>query len=946
MAGPEKITGWKLHPDTSKEFFAVHGRWGAAATLKRLCRERIDHVASEGEPPDIWRSVDSSDEVTVSRLFLKGRGSSKPLAEDATRVIRVLVGQQKLPAPISAARWHDLETRRRLEIASESSPSTDLPTRHYAPLTLVLDRDGDHRERLISEESYSDLAELLRQTSDFPALVILGPSGAGKTTILKGLEKEATSLDLWPLLASLREYEVKLSSERLTDPMEWLEERWNSTPGRIGPSLSQRLREGRVLLLLDAVNEIRGANAVQTGIGIWGQFLRQVLLRYPGNRAVLTCRQLEYTDPLPLGGIYVPTFRVQPLAPEVVTAFVKEARPDIAPELVRAFERDRRLLSFYRNPYFLTILLGSATDVRQISSGGAQLFSRYVWSLLREELPKSPAFFAHPLFSTHDRARINLSGSLTKPTALPDEGYFVPFLTDLAFQTQEALHGDTPFVHSTARGIRALAKDQPPEAVDKAVEAACALSILEKDLEDGSVRFYHELLREFFAARRMAEHFDPTRWRERPLNQEEPSVPAGAEDERLGPMPSTGWEETTIMAAGLASDQATFVEKVFQHNTILAARCVASDEVSVPEALSSEIQRALVDQMRDPKVDLRARFQAGLLVTDLTKLGFQWKGEGNPILLPPLSIIPDGDYWLGGEAESAKGLRHHANTLTLPLHKVHVASFAVSAFPVTNAEFALFIRDGGYENEALWEGEEAKQWRLGETSAEGNHWQERVNREIDREWGPEYLRQEIGRRWSFVEAQERIARLDWPATQFEAWLREKFPSGIRLTAPNQWDNAEFTTPSQPVADISWFEANAYCRWLSIRSGLPYRLLSELEYEAASGGLERRTFSYGSKFDPTKCNVFATRIWRPSPVGLFSNATPEGVYDLTGNVWTWTSSIDVPTDDSAMRERRMVTRGGSYDTAEEFSASICRDSNHPGYRDRYIGLRLALDIHAS
>lgn len=188
----------------------------------------------------------------------------------------------------------------------------------------------------------------------------------------------------------------------------------------------------------------------------------------------------------------------------------------------------------------------------------------------------------------------------------------------------------------------------------------------------------------------------------------------------------------------------------------------------------------------------------------------------------------------------------------------------------------------------------------------------------------------------------RIDRLGWSDTEFEAWLERRFPSGLRRTCPEKWREAEFDAPLQPVVGVSWFEASAYCRWLSATSSRSYRLPIEQEYEAASAGRERCAYAYGSSFDPKACNVFATRIWHPTPIGLFRQGTPEGIYDLTGNAWSWTSSMDPPSKDRPHDARRMVARGGSYDTSAEFARTFCRDSNHPGYRDPCVGFRLAQD----
>ena len=115
--------------------------------------------------------------------------------------------------------------------------------------------------------------------------------------------------------------------------------------------------------------------------------------------------------------------------------------------------------------------------------------------------------------------------------------------------------------------------------------------------------------------------------------------------------------------------------------------------------------------------------------------------------------------------------------------------------------------------------------------------------------------------------------------------------------PRFWDDPDFNNPAQPVVGVCWYEARAYCAWLSAQfSPLPageglgvraaFRLPTEAEWEAAARGLGKgRTFAYRGKFDAARCNTFESHIRRTTPVGVFPGGeTPEGVVDLCGNVW--------------------------------------------------------------
>ena len=145
-----------------------------------------------------------------------------------------------------------------------------------------------------------------------------------------------------------------------------------------------------------------------------------------------------------------------------------------------------------------------------------------------------------------------------------------------------------------------------------------------------------------------------------------------------------------------------------------------------------------------------------------------------------------------------------------------------------------------------------------------------------------------------------------------------YPPG-RQTQPSEWNNDAFNNPAQPVVGICWYEARAYCAWLSAQTGQSFRLPTEAEWEAAARGGAGRRYAYGDDFDATRCNTFETHIRRTTPIGVFPGGeTPEGLVDMTGNTWDWTGSLYRPypyeaTDgrEDPTVEGRRVLRGGSF-----------------------------------
>jgi len=118
-------------------------------------------------------------------------------------------------------------------------------------------------------------------------------------------------------------------------------------------------------------------------------------------------------------------------------------------------------------------------------------------------------------------------------------------------------------------------------------------------------------------------------------------------------------------------------------------------------------------------------------------------------------------------------------------------------------------------------------------------------------------------------------------------------------AGSKWRKGAATHPAE---GLSWADAVAYCRWLSVASGRIYRLPDEREWEKAARGLQGRKWPWGDDDDASRANVREAGRRETSAVGAFaSGASPEGLLDLVGNVREWTNT---------WADGR-VLRGGSY-----------------------------------
>jgi formylglycine-generating enzyme required for sulfatase activity len=315
-------------------------------------------------------------------------------------------------------------------------------------------------------------------------------------------------------------------------------------------------------------------------------------------------------------------------------------------------------------------------------------------------------------------------------------------------------------------------------------------------------------------------------------------------------------------------------------------------------------------------------------------------------LLSPLAAIDGGVYTLGSDERLYEDEG--------PAHPVEIAPFAIGRFPVvTNAEWALFMQAGGYDNECWWVTEEDQAWRRGESTAQGSKRQWREDRKtLQNKFDQIRIWHREGRITSKqADDWEQIARMS--DDEFEAQLEEWYPPG-RQTAPRLWSDDAYNNPDQPVVGVSWYEARAYCAWLSAQANRTFRLPTEAEWETAARGSEGRRFAYGNDFDAARCNTFETHVRRTTPLGVFPGGeTPDtGLVDMTGIVWEWTSSLNQPypydlkdgRENPITGDARRVVRGGSWNNNQDNARAAYRNHNNPDNRNNNVGFRLVCSAH--
>ncbi|MFM7584039.1 MAG: SUMF1/EgtB/PvdO family nonheme iron enzyme, partial [Caldilinea sp.] len=133
----------------------------------------------------------------------------------------------------------------------------------------------------------------------------------------------------------------------------------------------------------------------------------------------------------------------------------------------------------------------------------------------------------------------------------------------------------------------------------------------------------------------------------------------------------------------------------------------------------------------------------------------------------------------------------------------------------------------------------------------------------------------------FVDAGGYATERYWSA---EGWRARK---DNKWNAPRCLDDADFNTDDQPVVCVSWYEAEAYTRWLSEETGERYRLPTEAEWEKAARGTDGRTYPWGNAPPDGTLLIYNQNTWGPSPAGSYpAGASPYGALDMAGNVGEW------------------------------------------------------------
>jgi len=387
--------------------------------------------------------------------------------------------------------------------------------------------------------------------------------------------------------------------------------------------------------------------------------------------------------------------------------------------------------------------------------------------------------------------------------------------------------------------------------------------------------FPHRTFQEYLAACYLTDHdypdrvaelarADPGRWREVVLL-------AGAKAAR-----GTSFAVWSLVDALCYQDLAIEVEQNEDDawGALLAGQALmeSADLEWVSERNQVKVQRVQAHLVRVLEAGQLPAVERAAAGRALASLGDPRSGVGvDPATGLPDVVwcdVPAGSFLMGSD----KGRDPKAYDDELPQHEVTLVAFSISRYPVTNAQYAAFVEDGGY----------TEKWR--------------------RCWT------ESGWRWKKDRA-----------------------------GPKTYGGV-FNLRNHPVVGVTWYEAVAFCRWLTeqlhqsgeLRADEEITLPTESQWEKAARGVDGRIYPWGDDPDPNRANYGETGIGTTSAVGCFpGGASPYGVEDLSGNVWEWCRTKwerdyeGYRDDNDPGGEALRVLRGGSFYRYQGSVRCACR-----------------------
>jgi formylglycine-generating enzyme required for sulfatase activity len=220
---------------------------------------------------------------------------------------------------------------------------------------------------------------------------------------------------------------------------------------------------------------------------------------------------------------------------------------------------------------------------------------------------------------------------------------------------------------------------------------------------------------------------------------------------------------------------------------------------------------------------------------------------------------------------------------------------------------------------------------------------------------------------------EKLIKDEFSEEQFRSWIEKEYPahpvfvksfkiSKYPVTNGCYREFCEATKhpfaislikgfpDSHPVWGVTIEDVNSFVSYLANKTGVPFRLPLETEWEYAARGPSRLEYPYGNVFNPSSANTIETGIHTTTPVYKYEDSpSPFGLVDMAGNVEEWVFDCYKPYPEGFLVEDNLiealgnhyhVLRGGFFLGGGDLSRCARRHGPFPSEEYQYIGFRLA------
>lgn len=576
----------------------------------------------------------------------------------------------------------------------------DLETIFVEPSVIVEKEVGEDFDQLATESESLIFAKLLKSQQ---RVVVLGAPGAGKSVLLKyvaivlaqgstvasrHLDVDA-EIDWFPIVLPLAAYAAALQEQPDLSLSEYLPRYFHSREfgdlADLANLFRQELQAGRCVAMFDGLDEISTVGQRLEVV----ERIHGLVRRFPHNSYIVASRIVGY-ERAPLGRPFG-RLTLAPLAwPQIRKLVQRWCQVEIgdsgevdqlSDELLNIIEREEYLSSLATNPLLLTILIHTYLRGRYLPERRGELY-RVATAALTETWGLGRSISGRPVLTYLD-------------DQLLDERRIVELLGPVAFWMHEAHAGGLVSRHELVRWLAdhlAHQEGMPPDRAwrmaDEFVSLIQERSGLLIERED-SFAFVHRTFQEYLAARYLATRRD-------------------VNEQAVALLSSPHWEEVLVFAGDILQGEyfQGYVQRLLKadlpsnaagRNVLLAGLCLNSAGRHLTGTpLGKDVLQALADMVENVDISFELRRRGGEVL-----------GELGDSRVEHMVRVPGVAFVMGvSEAELAAyeepGLIRRLLERSSPAHEVVVPTFLIDRYPVTHAQYARFVDDGGYEREELW----------------------------------------------------------------------------------------------------------------------------------------------------------------------------------------------------------------------------------------------------